>query len=579
MKVKNFSWKIGGEAGYGIMSTGLIFSKIFSKKGYFVVDGNEYPSLVRGGHNTYSVRVSTSKIDSIVKDIDMLVALNEETVNIHLDEMTYGGYLIHDENDKGLERLKDKRKDLKYLPFPFDKILEEIGAPSIVKNNIALGASVALINYDLDILLETIKENFKSKGKKIVDINQEAARAGYNHFKKNTKTLAFELEIVQPKAKILVSGNDAVFLGAVRSGCKFYCAYPMTPASSILHSFAACENDYNIIVKHAESEIAVVNMAMGASFAGVRSMIATSGGGFSLMNEGLSATAMTETPLVIVLAQRPAPATGLPTWSEQGDMLFAVNSAHGEFLRVVIAPGDALECFHLTGKAFNLAEKYQIPVIILLDKYLSESHFAIEGLDPKAINIERGKLISNKKNVGKNPKRYELMQDGISPRPLLGLEGFEYIANTDEHDEKGFSDESAQNRKNMMDKRFAKINELIKEIPPPQTYGPEDASVTILSWGSCKGPILEALKILNQKNQKANLIHFNYLYPFNLEAFNKLMQRPSRKVVVENNKTSQLSKIIMLNTGIKIKNKILKYSGRQFLPNEIIHGVEETLNE
>lgn len=579
MKVKNFSWKIGGEAGFGIMTTGLIFSKIFSKKGYNVLDSNEYPSLVRGGHNTYTVRVSTDKTYSLVKDIDILIALNTETINRHLEEMTYGGYILHESPEEELEKIREKRKDIKYISIPYKRLISELKAPEVIRNNIALGASAALINYDLEVLLEAIGLAFRSKGKKTIEFNKEAARSGYDYIKKTEKALAFELEIVQPKPKLLLSGNDAVFLGAVRSGCKFYCAYPMTPASSILHSFAAWENDYNIVVKHAESEIAVINMAIGAGFAGARAMVATSGGGFALMNEGLSAAAMTETPVVIVLAQRPAPATGLPTWSEQGDMLYAVNAAHGEFLRVVIAPGDAEECFYLTGKAFNLAEKYQIPVIMLLDKYLSESHFGTLEIDAKKISVERGDLISGQKDLKEGFKRYELKPGGVSARPVLGLKGAEYIANTDEHDEYGFSEESASNRKNMMDKRFIKINELIKDIPAPRKYGPEDASVTILSWGSCKGPILEALKVLNQKNQKANLIHFNYLYPFNVEEFNKLIKRVSRSVVVENNKTSQLSKLIMLNTGFKIKNRILKYSGRQFLPNEIIHGVEETLNE
>lgn len=575
MKVSNLTWKIGGEAGYGIMSTGVIFSRIFTKKGYFVIDSNEYPSLIRGGHNTYTVRVSLNQIFSIDKDINILVALNQETLTLHQEEATYGGYIIYDEDVCDIKDIKRARKDINYIMVPFSKIISELGAPKVMINNISLGASVALLNYDMEILKNVIKDNFSRKGTEIVDLNIRSSELGYKYVKEKIKTASYELEIVNPVGKMLLTGNDAVFLGAVRAGCKFYAAYPMTPSSSILHSFASAEGDYNIVTKHAEDEIAVINMAIGASFAGARSMVATSGGGFSLMNEGLSSAAMTETPIVVVLCQRPAPAIGLPTWTEQGDMLFAVHASHGEFLRVVIAPGDPEECFYLTGKAFNLADKYQIPVIIMLDKYLSESHFSYEKFDFKKIAVDRGELLTAVKNKSGEYKRYSDTEDGISPRVVIGIENGIHIANSDEHNEKGFSEEDAYNRKIMVDKRFRKIKKLIEEIPPPKIYGPADAEITIWSWGSCKGPILEAMSILNQKEKKVNLVHFTFLYPFDYESIAGVIEESNKNVVVENNKTSQLSKIIMMNTGHKIKNKILKYSGRQFLPGEIISGIEK----
>lgn len=575
MKVSNLIWKIGGEAGFGIMSTGAIFSKIFTKKGYFVIDNNEYPSLIRGGHNTYTVRVSSNQIFSINKDINILVALNEETVSLHQEELTYGGYIIYDEDVCDIKDIKKARKDINYLMVPFSKIVSELGAPKVMINNISLGASVALLNYDLEVLKSVIRDVFARKGHEIVDLNVRSSELGYKYVKQKLKVASYELEIVNPVSKMLLTGNDAVFLGAVRAGCKFYAAYPMTPSSSILHSFAAAEGDYNIVTKHAEDEIAVINMAVGASFAGARAMVATSGGGFSLMNEGISCAAMTETPVVIALCQRPAPATGLPTWTEQGDMLFAVHSSHGEFLRVVIAPGDPEECFYLTGKAFNLADKYQIPVIIMLDKYLSESHFSYEKFDFKKISVDRGKLVAASKGIAGEYKRYSNTEDGISPKVIAGIEKGIHIANSDEHDEKGYSEESAYNRKSMVDKRFRKIKKLIEEIPPPKIYGPVDAEITLWSWGSCKGPILEAMETLNQKEKKVNLVHFTFLYPFDNESIEGIIEESNKNVVVENNKTSQLSKVIMMNTGYKIKNKILKYSGRQFLPEEIISGIEK----
>jgi 2-oxoglutarate ferredoxin oxidoreductase subunit alpha len=575
LKVSNLIWKIGGEAGYGIMSTGSIFSRIYAKKGYYVIDNNEYPSLIRGGHNTYTVRVSSNQIYSINRDLNVLVALNQEALTLHQDEVTYGGYIIYDENVCDIRTVKKARKDINYIMVPFSKIVSELGAPKVMINNVSLGASVALLNYDLEILKNVIKDNFERKGPEVVDLNIKSSELGYKYVKEKLKIASYELEIVNPVGKMLVTGNDAVFLGAVRAGCKFYAAYPMTPASSILHSFASAEEDFNIVTKHAEDEIAVINMAVGASFAGARAMVATSGGGFSLMNEGLGSAAMTETPIVVVLCQRPAPATGLPTWTEQGDMLFAVHASHGEFLRVVIAPGDPQECFYLTGEAFNLADKYQIPVIIMLDKYLSESHWAYDKFDFKKITVDRGKLLTAIKDKAGEYKRYSDTEDGISSRAVVGIKNGIHIANSDEHDEKGYSEESSYNRKLIVDKRFRKIKKLIEEIPPPKIYGPTDAEITIWSWGSCKGPILEAMEILNQKEKKVNLIHFTFLYPFESESIEGIIGESNKNVVVENNKTSQLSKLIMMSTGHKIKNKILKYSGRQFLPGEIVSGIEK----
>lgn len=575
MKVSSVSWKIGGEAGYGIMTAGLIFSKIFARKGYFVVDCNEYPSLIRGGHNSYTVRISSNEIFSINKSINILVALNEETIKIHQEEVSYGGYIVYDDGSFDIANFKRARKDINYVVIPFSKIISELGVPEIMINNISLGASAALLNYDMEILKDIIKDVFRGKGSEIVDLNIKSSELGYKYVKEKLRLNAYELEIVKPVNKILVTGNDAVFLGAVRAGCKFYAAYPMTPSSSILHSFASVENDFNIVTKHAEDEIAVINMVLGASYAGVRAMAATSGGGFSLMNEGIGSAAMTETPVVIVLCQRPAPATGLPTWTEQGDLLFACHASHGEFLRVIIAPGDPEECFYLTGKAFNLADRYQIPVIIMLDKYLSESHFSCDRFDFKNITVNRGKLITDSGDINGEYKRYSDSSDGISPRAIPGIEDGIHIANSDEHNQYGYSDESAHNRKTMVDKRFKKIKKLIEEIPPPRIYGPTDAEITIWSWGSCKGPILEAMNILNRKEKKVNLIHFTYLYPFDSDVISGIISENNKNIVVENNKTSQLSKIIMMNTGYRIKNKILKYSGRQFLPEEIISGIEK----
>ncbi len=576
LRAENISIRIGGAAGYGIMAAGYMLSKVFAKKGYYVIDSNEYPSLIRGGHNTYTIRVSTNPVYSVSKNLDILIALDKQTIDLHREEVSYGGHILYDQQDFSSEEMKKSRKDINYLAVPFTKIIEQIEAPSVVRNQVSLGAILALIDISLDTLGTVVKETFMPKGEKVVNLNSRAADLGYKYIKeKLNHSSPYTLEIVKHKSKMLVTGNDAVFLGGVRAGCKFFAAYPMTPSSSILHAFASAENEYNIVTKHAESELAVINMAMGASFAGARSMVATSGGGFSLMNEGLSAAAMTETPIVVVLSQRPAPATGLPTWTEQGDMLFAIHAAHGEFLRVVMAPGDPQECFYMTGQAFNLAEKYQIPVIILLDKYLSENHFACEKFDPAKIKVDRGTLIADSSELADDYQRYEKTKDGVSARVVSGLEGGIHIANTDEHDPYGFSSDDPNNRKDMMDKRFNKIKKLVKDLHPPKIYGPPEAEITCWSWGSCKGPILEAMKTLNREQKKVNLVHFNLLYPFLIEPVMKIIKDSNRNVIIENNKTSQLGKLIMMNTGLKFNSRILKYSGRQFLPGEIVSGIEQ----
>ncbi len=577
MIIKNLNWKIAGPAGLGIMSSGQIFSKTFTRSGYNVIDGNEYPSLIQGGHNTYTVRVSSEDIYSLSENLDILVGLDKNSLSINRNAISPGGYIIYDEKEMNAAGKLKERNDITYFDLPMNEITESISVPKIMCNNVALGSSLAFTDIELDSLNSVVKDNFSMKGDKVVQSNLRAVELGFRYTKEKLGRIPFSLRRTRKEQKLLLTGNDSVFLGAVRAGCKFYAAYPMTPASSILHSFASVENEYNIIVKHAESELAVINMALGASYAGARSLLATSGGGFALMNEGLGAAAMTETPLVIVLCQRPAPATGLPTWTEQGDLLFAVHSSHGEFLRVIMAPGDPEETFYMTGEAFNLAEKYQIPVIIILDKYLSESHFSYDDLDPSKIKIERGKYIRSEEELGNDYLRYRITDDGISPRAIPGIEKGLYIANTDEHDEYGFSDDSAQNRKNMVDKRFKKINRLMKEIPEPKKYGPDKAKVTIWSWGSCKGPVLEAINMMNGKKNMINMVHFNYIYPFRVDFFEKNFYENNMNIIIENNKTAQFSKLIKMYTGKEIKTKILKYNGRQFLPEEIASAIDELI--
>jgi len=562
------------------MTTGLIFSKVCSRAGLHVFDHIEYPSLIRGGHNTYQVRAEVEEVFSHAKHVDLLVALNKETIDKYKEELAPGGGIIYDGDKIPLSKENLWREDAKLYHVPLLRLSEESGGRRIMVNSVALGASVALINFDFEILSGVLRDVYRGKADETIEFNVRAARLGYDYVKDKGMEQDFgrKLSKVGEKKKILLTGNEAVGLGAIKAGCKFYAAYPMTPSSSILHFIAAQERNFSIVVKHPEDEIAAINMAIGAGFAGVRAMTATSGGGFSLMSEALGLAAMTETPVVIVVCQRPGPSTGLATRTEQGDLRLVLNASQGDFPRFVIAPGDVEECFYKTIEAFNLAERYQCPVIIILDKYLSESHKTAEKFDVSGVKIDRG-LLLNDKEIEKIQKfkRYQFTETGISPRSIPSQRRGIFTATGNEHDETGYVSEEINIRIRMMDKRFRKFEQAEREIPEPKLFGSKDAEVTIIAWGSTKGPIKEAMKILNHDGIKANFLQIIYVSPFPKNTVSKIIETSKRTVIVENNKTAQLASLIREKTGKEIEHKILKYDGRQFFPTEIYHGIKEVL--
>jgi len=580
MKKYGLTWKIGGEAGYGIATTGMIFAKTFSRGGLFVFDMNESPSLIRGGHNTHTVRVEDEPIFSHIKSVNILVALNKETVDKHKNEIALDGSIIYDGESFTIDR-SEVRNDIKLFSVPLKRLATESGGERIMQNNVALGASMALIDYDIEYLNSVIRDVFGGKkGKEVADLNIKAAKSGYDYVKEkflNAKKIKIEPIKNSPK-RMYITGNEAIALGALKAGCKFYSAYPMTPASSILHYLASKEYDYDIIVKQTEDEIAAVLMAIGASFAGVRAMTGTSGGGFSLMAEAIGLAGMTETPLVIILAQRPGPATGLPTHTEQSDLRFAMHTSNGEFPRVVVAPGDIEECFYETFNAFNIAEKYQLPVIIISDKYLSESHRSVDLFDLSKMKIDRGKLISDEKlKQMKEFKRYESTVDGVSWRSIPSQENGLFKAATNEHDEYSKISEDAANRTIQVDKRFRKFKVLESEIDGAKIYGDNDADVTLIGWGSTKGPILEAMKFFQKEKIKIKFLQVLYILPFPKEKVKDVLENSNKTILIENNKTAQLGGVIKEFTGKDVDYKILKYDGRQFAPEDIYTKVKEVL--
>ncbi len=580
MRTDEITWKIGGEAGYGIMVTGLTMSKVFSRSGYNVFDYPEYPSLIRGGHNSHQIRASVNKVNSPLKNIDVLVALNQDTVDMHFSELNAGGILIYDE-DLVKEPLRtDDSRNVKSNKIPFEKIAIDVAGNKLMRNTVAIGASLPIFGLPLERLMDMLSEAFAGKAREIVDSNIRAAEAG---FKAMNQLLGEDIPFAivnsgKPK-KMIMTGNEAIALGAIRAGCKFYAAYPMTPSSPILHFMAANDQRFGMVVKHTEDEIAAINMAIGAATAGVRSMVATSGGGFSLMVEGLGLAGMTETPVVIVEGQRGAPSTGLPTWTEQGDLRFVIGASQGDFLRVILAPGDVSQCFYLSAAAFNIADKLQTPVIIMSDKHVAESHSTVDDIDPGRVKVDRGELLSESdERLGAGFKRYEITKSGISTRSLPSYEGGLYFANSDEHDERGFSIEDSPTRVAMMDKRLQKFSTALSITPKPLWHGPREPDIVLIGWGSTRGAILDSILELKKDGIDAAYLQVLTLCPLHADEIKDMVSRCKNIACIENNKTGHLKGLIAEKCGINIENFLPKYDGRPFFPEEIIKWAKEVLS-
>jgi 2-oxoglutarate ferredoxin oxidoreductase subunit alpha len=565
---------IGGEAGQGVARSGMLLGKALMRAGFHAYGNIDYPSLIRGGHNYYTLRISQRKVTSILEKPDIVIALNKETILLHQDQVNSGGCIIYDVKEK-INEIEFTRTDIKYYSIPFTEIVEEVGGPDIMRNTVALGAVSALIGLNPEYLKEIVSETYKGR-EKIIKINQEAISQGGEYVYVQNYDFICTIESGDHPKRMWLTGNEAVSLGAIAAGCKFFAAYPMTPASPVLHYFAGHDAETESAVIQTESEIAAICMTVGASYAGVRALTATSGGGFCLMTEGLSFAAMTESPIVVMLGQRPGPSTGLATYSAQGDLLFAVYGAHGEFQRIVLAPGDAEECFYMTRDAFNLAERFQIPIILLTDKNVIESHETVEKFT-KITKIDRGQLV---REWGKEEeyKRYKFADDGVSPRAIPGTQNAIVLATSNEHVERGYTSSKSQSTIEMVDKRFRKtlhIKKASENLKPIKAYGSDNPDITIFGWGSTKGPVIEAIRMLKAEGISALFVQIRVVEPFpeNLDNYLK-----GKTILFENNRGAELGTLIKLNTGHLFENIGLRYDGRPFEPNEIVAKVKEVLN-
>jgi 2-oxoglutarate ferredoxin oxidoreductase subunit alpha len=571
----DLSIRICGQAGQGIQSVSSMIGKIFSRQGYHVFINLDVESRIRGGHNFDQVRLKTKPVYAANNRIDILVALDGDAIQQDLPFLLENGLLLYDG-----EKSKFKSRKPNHVPVPLERLAVESGKDKIMLNTVATGAVFALLGVGFESLLGKLEEDFRRKGKAVVENNKKAAAAGYQYIRENlSETLLFRIgKPKRAKKRILLNGSQAIAVGAICAGLKFYSGYPMSPSTAIMEFVAAQAKDYGIILEPAEDEISAINMIIGASFAGVRSMTATSGGGFCLMAEGLGLAGMTETPAVVVVAQRPGPATGLPTRTEQSDLKFAIHAAQGEFPRAVFAPGHAEQAFHLMGKAFNLADKYQTPVIVLGDQHLNDSFFTVDRLEPEQIKIKRRHVMSDREIPSPmNYRRYAWHKSGVSPRILPGLSRAVLYADSDEHTEAGHITESAEVRTQMMKKRMQKLEGMKKEMASPNIHPLKQGDVVLLGWGSTYGAMKEAAGDLNAQGVATQMLHFSEIYPFPNLAFLKNISKKARIFAVESNYTGQFADIFRFETGRSVDHKILKYDGRPFTAKEIVNQIQNRL--
>jgi 2-oxoglutarate ferredoxin oxidoreductase subunit alpha len=557
----DYTIRIGGEAGQGIQTVGDTLARVFARTGYHVFTHQDYESRIRGGHNFYQVRVADREITASRDRVDILVALDKESIILDAKEVAEKGRIIYDS-----EAMKQKFDGPLFMDIPFTSLAVEHGGSKIMANTVAIGAILGMLGMDMNILTKIIADTFQKKGADVIRANNASAAAGHAFAATNCRDCSFSVA-APAELKMLIAGIDAIAFGAVASGCKFISAYPMTPSTGIMNYLAGKEKEFGIIVEQAEDEIAAMNMTLGASFAGVRAMTATSGGGFALMVEGLSLAAMTETPVVIGLGMRPGPATGLPTRTEQAELQFALYTAHGEFPRVILAPGTPEQAFFLTNKAFDLAEKYQVPVFIVFDQYLADTQWTGLGLDLKKLVYKDYRLRSDALAKIAEYKRYTYTDTGITPLAVPGESKHVVVADSDEHDEEGHIDEDAGTRMRMVEKRLLKKMPLInEEILPPLLCGHQKPEIVLVGWGSTYGVIKEVVDRLS-KDKAVAMLHFSELYPFpGTGSFDYLsLLRNARKTIcIENNATGQFERLMRAETGFEFSARIHRYDGRPF---------------
>jgi 2-oxoglutarate/2-oxoacid ferredoxin oxidoreductase subunit alpha len=593
MATVDFAVGIGGENGQGIASTGDILARIFARRGLHLNAYNAYQSIIRGGHTFLTIRAGDTPVRNMGDKIDVLIPLNQDAMDRHLRLLKAGACAIFD-NEK--VKAGEAAAGVQLCPMPMKDLTK---GNKLAANTAALGATLQLLGIESEPLEAVVTRQFKKKGDAIVAENIAIARAGYEYAAQNFK--AFSLKVPKSKPLGVITGNQATAMGGAAAGVKFYAAYPMSPSTGVLMWMAAHARQLNIMVRQVEDEIGVMNMIIGAAHAGCRAMCATSGGGFALMTEAVGMAGMIEAPVVCVDVQRGGPATGIPTKTEQGDLWQALGAGQGDYPRIIVAPSNQLDLFKTVPELFNLCDKYQCPGLVLADLLISEGTSSIDPADLDfKVKIERGDLILPNGNGGNGGNgngeatgvgsgyndnaywRFRNTESGISPRAVPGVPGHIFTAATDEHDEDGtlISDEftNPHKRRMMVDKRTRKMTTVVNDIAPPKLFGPENAAVTLVGWGSTQGVISEAVeKLAAEEGIVANQLHIKWIVPFHTAEVSRILSRSQKVIIVENNQSGQFARYLRSETGFDAYGHIRKYDGEPFMPHHLVEAVKEQL--
>jgi 2-oxoglutarate/2-oxoacid ferredoxin oxidoreductase subunit alpha len=570
--VQDYSIKVGGEAGQGIDTIGSILTRAFAEQGLHLFAHQDYYSRVRGGHNFYQIRIASFPLFSYKNRVDLLIALDKESIDLHSDELRDESVIIYDKKN-----VKPEEKRSNSLVLPMAGLGKEHGGKSVMGNSVAAGAVWQIMGGEESILENVLNRVFQSKGREIAEANIKAARAGSDFAAKNfTGRCDCSLDGSASSGRMVITGNDALALGSLAAGCRFMSSYPMTPASGVMAYLARQAKRLPLVFEQAEDEIAAINMSIGAANCGMRSMVATSGSGFSLMVEGLAYAGISETPIVILLGQRPGPATGMATRTEQGELLFSLQAGNGEFPRAIFAPTTAADAFWIAAEAFNVAEKYQVPVFILSDQHLADSSYTVEPFDLNAVSIERGDL-PDEAELGQMSeyKRYRFTESGISPRAFPGQGNHCVVVSGNEHLESGYSTENPEIREKMVAKRMRKLKGMSGDIMPPVAYGSGEPETVLLTWGSSYGACREAADLANGEGEKWQVVHLPQLWPFPKDDLPALLDRAEKVVTVEMNATGQLGRLLRTETGRQPDQAVLKYDGRPMNARYVLDGLEK----
>jgi 2-oxoglutarate ferredoxin oxidoreductase subunit alpha len=549
--------RIGGEAGQGLETVGQMLAKIVVRSGYHVLTTQSAMSRIRGGHNYFTLLIGGEPLLGPAEDIDLLVAFSDETVAVHQEHLSEQGIVLVGQD-------MEASSGARMLNVPYSELAED----KIVANVAALGVVCALIGLKEETAAGVVEDTIGKKHAQMVSKNLDALHQGMDWLKGQNPDFQTLPPAPESLSQLALNGNQAIALGALAGGVNFCSFYPMTPATGVALNLIAQAERFDLVCEQAEDEIAAINMALGASFTGARSLVPTSGGGFALMGEGISLAGMTETPVVIVLAQRPGPATGLPTRTEQADLELALSTGHGEFPRVIFAPGSPEECFHLTRKALNLTERFQTPVIILSDQYLADSIRSVPRFDFNALSEPEmpGVTVETPEDY----QRFAWTETGVSPRFIPGAGPSLVVADSDEHTPDGHITEDHQVRIRMVNKRLKKLEGLVQEVVPPDYQGDEQPDLLLLTWGSSRGAVLEAAEALRSRDQSVATLYFSQVWPLDPGQFAEYLHRAGSVAAVEGNATGQFARLIRRETGFEVQRKVLRYDGLPLTGEEIL---------